>query len=80
MKQNSYEYIQSSRPNIMTTRPSKKGAEEDRDLMKLIEFVGIFFLIGAIGWMVIGLIVANASADARLKEIKEKEEAKKKRK
>jgi len=77
MKQNSYEYIHSSRPNIMTTSPSKKGVVEDRDLMKLIEFVGSFFLIGVIGWMVIGLIVANASADARLKEIKDKEEAKK---
>ena len=77
MKQNSYEYIHSSRPNIMTTSLSKKGVVEDRDLMKLIEFVGSFFLIGVIGWMVIGLIVANASADARLKEIKDKEEAKK---
>ena len=80
MKQNSYEYIQSSRPNIMTTRPSKKGAEEELDITILIQFVVGIFVIGAIGWMVIGLIIANASADVRLKEIKEKEEAKKKRK
>ena len=77
MKQNSYEYIKSPRPNRMTTRPSKKGAEEEFDITILIQFVVGIFVIGAIGWMVIGLIIANASADARLKEIKEKEEAKK---
>jgi len=77
MKQNSYEYIHRSRPNIMTTRPLKKRAEEEFDITTLIQLVVGIFVIGAIGWMVIGLIMANASADARLKEIKEKEEAKK---